>query len=99
MPRAYNAAFVQVALKLLGQHAEPQHVNYLLSRAPRKSLGDLSLDQIITAIMGTDVRLALPLQTVEKLKEVSPGCLLFPPPWPEIGLTLALIVSADVRRV
>jgi hypothetical protein len=99
VPRAYNTTFVQVALKLLGQHAEPQHVNYLLSRAPRKSLGDLSLDQIITAIMGTDVRLALPLQTVEKLKEVSPGCLLSPPPRPDIGLTLALIVSADVRRV
>ena len=60
----------QVALKLLGQHAEPQHISYLLSRAPRKSLGDLSLQQIINFIMGTDVRLTLPLQTVEKLKEV-----------------------------
>lgn len=67
----------QVALKLLGQHAEPQHINYLLSCAPRKSLGDLHLEQIITYIMGTDIRLTLPLQTVEKLKEVVFFCLGF----------------------
>jgi hypothetical protein len=75
------AASAQVALKLLGQHAEPQHISYLLSRAPRKSLGDLSLEQIITFIMGTDVRLTLPLQTVEKLKEVRTAALTPPPPW------------------
>lgn len=73
------ASSAQVALKLLGQHAEPQHISYLLSRAPRKSLGDLSREQIISFIMGTDVRLTLPLQTVEKLKEVRTSALTCPP--------------------
>lgn len=57
-------------------------MTYLLAQAPRKSLGSLGLEQLVTLIQGTDVRLSLPLQTVEKLKDVSvavqqPRCLLF----------------------
>ena len=46
-------------------------MTYLLAQAPRKSLGSLGLEQLVTLIQGTDVRLSLPLQTVEKLKDVS----------------------------
>ena len=60
---------LQVVLKVLGQHAEPEHLAYLLSMAPRKKLGSLNLEELIALLETVDVKLALPLQTVEKLKE------------------------------
>ena len=56
-------------LKVLGQHAEPEHLTYLLSLAPRKKLGSLRLEELVTLLESVDVKLALPLQTIEKLKE------------------------------
>jgi hypothetical protein len=64
----------QVVLKVLGQHAEPEHLAYLLSLAPRKKLGSLNLEELVALLETVDVQLALPLQTIEKLKEVRP-CL------------------------
>ena len=55
---------------MLGQHAEPEHLTYLLSLAPRKKLGSLHLEELISLLENVDVKLALPLQTIEKLKEV-----------------------------
>ena len=43
---------------------------YLLSLAPRKKLGSLNLEELIALLEAVDVKLALPLQTIEKLKEV-----------------------------
>jgi hypothetical protein len=60
---------LQVVLKVLGQHAEPEHLAYLLSLAPRKKLGSLNLEELIALLETVDVKLALPLQTLEKLKE------------------------------
>lgn len=60
---------LQVVLKVLGQHAEPEHLAYLLSLAPRKKLGSLNLEELIALLENVDVKLALPLQTLEKLKE------------------------------
>lgn len=56
-------------LKVLGQHAEPEHLAYLLSLAPRKKLGSLNLEELVGLLESVDVKLALPLQTLEKLKE------------------------------
>ena len=68
-------ALWQVVLKVLGQHAEPEHLAYLLSLAPRKKLGSLNLEELIALLETVDVKLALPLQTIEKLKEVRPNCI------------------------
>jgi hypothetical protein len=37
--------------------------------APRKKLGSLNLEELIALLETVDVKLALPLQTIEKLKE------------------------------
>ena len=42
----------------------------MLSLAPRKKLGSLNLEELIALLEAVDVKLALPLQTIEKLKEV-----------------------------
>lgn len=55
---------------MLGQHAEPEHLTYLLSLAPRKKLGSLRMEELVSLLETVDVKLALPLQTIDKLKEV-----------------------------
>ena len=70
---------------MLGQHAEPEHLAYLLSLAPRKKLGSLNLEELIALLETVDVKLALPLQTLEKLKEVRPS------------LRAVLLLHADVH--
>jgi hypothetical protein len=42
---------------------------YLLSLAPRKALGSLGLAELVALLETVDIKLALPLTTIEKLKE------------------------------
>lgn len=63
-----NPALPQVILKLLGQHTEPEHVGYLLSQAPQEHLGNLSVQQLKSMMLSLDVRAAVPIGTIVKLK-------------------------------
>lgn len=65
----------QVVLKLLGQHTEPEHMSYLLSQAPQEKLGSLHIRALVEIIMGLEIKVAVPLPTLHKLKEVrTPRC-------------------------
>jgi Ca2+-binding EF-hand superfamily protein len=58
-----------VVLKLLGQHTEPEHVGYLMGQAPRAALGSMAVRHLQPLLGKCNVRIAVPLQTLEKLKD------------------------------
>ena len=60
----------QVVLKLLGQHTEPEHISYLLGQAPQTQLGSLRVTPLVDIIVNLDVKMAVPAQTILKLKDV-----------------------------
>ena len=73
-------------------------MTYLLAQAPRKSLGSLGLEQLVTLIQGTDVRLSLPLQTVEKLKDASVPVQLSPALLPGLPPSSQAFFEFDTDR-
>lgn len=61
---------LMVVLKCLGQHAEPQHITYLLqSQAKEKPSPELSVAALVDMVESIDIGLALPLEVLQRLRE------------------------------